>query len=263
VDYEMATRLAEPSARTLPPALELAPSGRAEASVIVLHGLAADVRDFVAAAGRLRLPPELRLRWLFPQAPVRPVTIEGGCRVRAWYDVRCYDRARMDEEGILKSEEVIRLHIRREVNRGVPPGRIVLAGFSQGGAMALHTGLRYPTSLGGIIALGSAIPLPHRIPPCRGGPPILLGHGLLDRVVRYALGAASRDFLSASGYRVEWHAYAAGHSVCAREMWHVSRFLGRVLAPAPKPGVPWSGLLDLGRNGRTAAADSACAGADG
>ena len=220
--------------------LEISAPHPPDAAVIVLHGLGADVLDFVTAVRQLSFPGRARLRWVFPQAPERAITIEGGCRMRGWYDVRCYERARMDAEGIFESERIIRGLVEREERRGVPPRRVVLAGFSQGGAMALHAGLRYPQRLAGIVALSAGVPLPDSVPRCptSGGAPILMGHGLLDRVLRYSLGAGSRDLLTGLGYRVEWHRYLAGHAVCQRELGHVGRWLGRTLAGDAGPASP-------------------------
>jgi phospholipase/carboxylesterase len=235
---------------------ELDPREGADSTTIVLHGLGADVSEFVAAALHLRIRLPRGMRFIFPRAPLRPVTIAGGRHLRAWYDVRCYDRAKMDIEGIRRSEEAIRAHIRDEVTRGVPPHRIVLAGFSQGGAMALHVGLRHPTPLAGIVALAAGIPLPDQIPLGNGNsPPVLMGHGVFDRVVRFRLGAASSEFLAASGYHVEWHRYLIGHSVCPRELDHVARWLARVLAP-PEERV--LSMPDSHHSGERALAPTAC-----
>lgn len=208
------------------------------ASLIVLHGLGADGNDFVPIARELDLGALGALRFVFPHAPVRPVTINGGYRMRAWYDILGADIAkREDEAGLRASLAEVDALIGREKARGIPASRIVLAGFSQGCAMALLTGLRHAEPLAGIVGLSGYLPLAATLAAERSGAsrdvPVFLAHGRHDPVVPYARGAASRDALLALGHEVEWHEYAMPHSVCAEEIADLGQWLNRVLAKAP------------------------------
>ena len=203
-------------------------------SVIWLHGLGADGHDFEPIVPELALPPALRLRFVFPHAPVRPVTINGGLSMRAWYDILTLDRGGpQDEAGIRASGELLEGLIEHEIERGVPPERIVLAGFSQGGAIALHTALRYPAALAGVVALSTYLPLSDRFEPeVASNPraqskalPIFMAHGSYDPVLPLALGTHARDLLAATGYEVEWHDYPMAHAVCAEEIADIRRWL--------------------------------------
>ena len=218
-------------------AIELATAPNPTATVIVLHGLGADGNDFVPIAQQLDLRAAGAVRFVFPHAPVRPVTINGGMSMRAWYDILGFDLARReDEPGLRASLADVDALIGREKSRGVAASRIVLAGFSQGCAMALLTGLRHAERLGGIAGLSGYLPLAAKLAAERSGSnhdvPIFLAHGRQDPVVAYDRGIASRDALLALGYPVEWHDYAMPHSVCAQEIADLGRWLGRVLAPA-------------------------------
>jgi phospholipase/carboxylesterase len=209
-------------------AVEIATGPVPELAVIWLHGLGADGHDFEP------LVPELRLsfaaRFVFPHAPVRPVTINGGMAMRAWYDILGFDRrAREDEAGIRASAAAVTELIDREVDRGIPAQRIVLAGFSQGGAIALHTALREPRALGGLMALSTYLPLPGTLAAERSAAnarlPIFLAHGTSDSVLPHSLGETSRRTLEAQGYAVDWHSYAMAHSVCVEEIGAISAWL--------------------------------------
>ena len=202
-------------------------------SVIWLHGLGADGNDFVPIIGELSLPPP-GIRFVFPHAPMRPVTINGGFVMRAWYDIANPDPVmKEDELGVRQSQRTIEELIAKEKTRGVPLSRIVVAGFSQGGVIALQTGLRQPERLAGVMSLSAYLPLTSTFAKERNkanyGVPIFLGHGVADNIVPLPLGIASRDRLLKLGYDVDWHQYPMPHSVCAEELEDVSAWLSRVL----------------------------------
>jgi phospholipase/carboxylesterase len=203
-------------------------------AVIWLHGLGADGHDFEPIVPELVRRGERPLRFVFPHAPVRPVTLNGGYAMRAWYDIIAIDRrAAEDEQGIRASQALVTELIRRENARGIPTERIVLAGFSQGGAMALFCGTRYPERLAGIIGLSCYQLLAARFDaerlPANQSTPIFLGHGVQDQVVMPVLGEATCRQLQAAGYAVEWHAYSMPHSVCPQEVSDIAAWLRRVL----------------------------------
>jgi phospholipase/carboxylesterase len=205
------------------------------AAVIWLHGLGADGHDFEPIVPQLRLRGEPPLRFVFPHAPVRPVTLNGGYAMRAWYDIVALDRrASEDESGIRASSAAIEALIRRENSRGVATSRIVLAGFSQGGAMALFTGTRYPERLAGIMGLSCYQLLAERFAAERAAAnqstPIFLAHGTQDPVVAPVLGEEAYRQLQAAGYTVEWHTYTMPHAVCPQEVADIAAWLRRVLA---------------------------------
>ena len=205
------------------------------ASVIWLHGLGADGNDFAALVPELDLSACPPIRFIFPHAPSQPVTVNGGYVMPAWYDIRGTDLvSQQDEAGIRASETAICKLLHQELARGVPATRIVLAGFSQGCAMALHTGLRFPNRLAGIIALSGYLPLADRFGQERASSnantPIFMAHGNADPVVLPARGEASRDLLTKLGYAVQWHSYPMPHSVHPREIADIGRFLARVLS---------------------------------
>ena len=214
--------------------IETAPGPRA--SVIVLHGLGADGNDFVPVAQELDLRSVGPVRFVFPHAPVMPVTINGGYRMRAWYDIlHSADlRQRQDEQGLRRSLALVEEVIAREKDRGIAAGRIVLAGFSQGCAMALLTGLRHRERLGGIIGMSGYLPLAETTEQERSDAnrltPVFLAHGTMDPVVPLNAGEMSRDALRALGYDVEWHEYPMPHSVCMEEVQDLNRWLVKVLA---------------------------------
>ena len=202
-------------------------------SIIWLHGLGADGNDFVPIARELSLPP-LGIRFVFPHGPMRPVTINGGFVMRAWYDIAQQDLARKeDEQGVRQSQKMIEELIAKEETRGVPANRIVVAGFSQGGVISLQTGLRQPKRLAGVMSLSAYLPLTLTIEkerhPANSDMPIFLGHGIADNIVPLPLGIASRDRLMKLGYNVDWHQYPMPHSVCAEELEDISAWLARVL----------------------------------
>ncbi|MEQ1533539.1 MAG: carboxylesterase [Sideroxydans sp.] len=197
-------------------------------SLIWLHGLGANGEDFVPIADEIRLPQAVR--YLFPHAPKRAVTINGGLIMPAWYDIRELDiGAQQDVAGIQESQQKINQLIEREIAQGIPPAHIFLVGFSQGGAMALHCGLRFPQKLGGILALSSYLPLADRLPeevnPLAKLTPVLMAHGHHDAVVPYSLGQASANLLQQQGCNLEWHDYAMSHTVCSEEVCDIEKWL--------------------------------------
>ena len=207
------------------------------ASIIVLHGLGADGSDFVPVAEALDLSAVGAVRFVFPHAPVRPVTINGGYRMRAWYDILGTDlQRREDDAGLRESQRAIAALIDRERDRGIAARRIVLAGFSQGCAMTLMTGLRYPERLAGLAGMSGYLPLAASTAAERSEAnrdlPIFLAHGSADPVVAIERGSASRDALVALGHAVEWHDYPMEHSVCPQEIADLNRWLLKVLATA-------------------------------
>ncbi|HEX9820649.1 MAG TPA: alpha/beta fold hydrolase [Methylomirabilota bacterium] len=216
-------------------ALEIETAPSPGAAVIWLHGLGADGHDFVDIVPVLRLPESLAVRFVFPHAPMRPVTINQGMVMRAWYDVRNDAGARReDEPGVRESQRRIEALIAREKARGVPAGRIVLAGFSQGGAMALQTGLRHSERLAGILALSGFLPLPGTVAaeasPANRDVPIFMAHGSHDPLVPLARAREAYQLLTRLGYRVEWHEYPIPHSVSDAEIRDVAAWLTRILA---------------------------------
>ena len=219
---------------TLLPRIELETAPNPTAAVIWLHGLGADGNDFAAIVPELKLRDCPPIRFIFPHAPSMPVTVNGGYVMPAWYDIMGADLvSRQDAAGIQKSEQAIQAIIAHEVARGIPTERMVLAGFSQGCAMALHTGLRLPTPLAGIMALSGYLPLAERFTaerhPANLRTPIFMAHGTQDPVVVLARGEASRNTLAAAGHAVQWHTYPMQHSVHPREVADVSAFLTQVL----------------------------------
>ncbi len=205
------------------------------ATVLLMHGLGADGADFVPIAEQLELSAVGPVRFLFPNAPVIPVTINGGYQMPAWYDILGADLTqRQDEAGLRQTQASINTLIAAEIARGIPARRIVVAGFSQGCAMALMTGLRYPERLAGIIGLSGYLPLADKLAAERSaanhGLPVFLGHGRRDGVVPLAAATATRDALAALAYPVEWHEYPMEHSVCMEEIADMNRWLLRVLA---------------------------------
>lgn len=209
----------------------LLPSAPATGTVILLHGLGADGWDFAPIVSALGLPDDLALRFVLPHAPVRPVTINGGFEMRAWFDIKALtpeDRA--DAAGIAEASARVAEYIRVERDAGIPASRVVLAGFSQGGAVALHAGLRYPERLAGILALSTYLPFPATLAAERSAAnadvPVLLCHGQQDPVVPCRMGEETRELLLAMGYAVEWREYPMQHEVTAEELGELSRWLG-------------------------------------
>lgn len=213
----------------------LEPAMPASAAVILLHGLGADGWDFVPIVGEIGLPESLPVRFVFPHAPLRAVTVNNGYVMRAWFDIRSFTpEGRADAAGLDESTRRTSDYLQREVEQGVPPSRVVLAGFSQGGAVALNAGLRFPVRLAGILALSTYLPFPARLSgeksAANAGLPILMCHGQADPVVPLAMGTEARDVLTGQGYPVEWHEYPMQHEVCAEELADVGRWLRRRLA---------------------------------
>jgi phospholipase/carboxylesterase len=216
------------------PRIELESAPHPTAAVIWLHGLGADGRDFAAIVPELNLGACPPIRFVFPHAPSLPVTLNGGYVMPAWYDIYGPDLLqRQDAAGIAQSAHAIAALIEHEIARGVPAERIVLAGFSQGCAMALHTGLRFPQRLAGIMALSGYLPLADTLAaeraPANQLTPIFMAHGSQDTVVVPARGEASRDLLQQLGHTVQWHSYPMPHSVHPREIADISAFLTTVL----------------------------------
>lgn len=203
-------------------------------AIIWMHGLGADGHDFEPIVPELVRPGERALRFVFPNAPVRPVTLNNGYRMRAWYDIISIQRgSAQDEPGIRASHAIVETLIRRENERGIPSSKIALAGFSQGGAMALYSGTRYPEKLAGIMGLSCYMLLEPKFAAERAAAnyatPIFLGHGTQDPVVSPVLGEATRRLLETEGYSVEWHAYPMPHSVCPQEIVDIAAWLRRVV----------------------------------
>jgi phospholipase/carboxylesterase len=203
-------------------------------SVIWLHGLGADGHDFAPIVPALVSPQWPALRFVFPHAPVRPVTVNGGMAMRAWYDIYGFDLvSRQDEAGVRQSIAEVEALIAREQERGVPSERILLAGFSQGGAIALAAGLRHPQKLAGIIALSTYLPIADSLAAERSAAnasvPIFWGHGTFDPVVILQRGLDSRTALEALGYQVAWHTYPMAHAVCPEEIADLGHWIGQRL----------------------------------
>ena len=218
-------------------AVEIETGANPSGAVIWLHGLGADGHDFEPIVPELVRPGERALRFVFPHAPIRPVTLNGGYAMRAWYDIVSLERrGPEDETGIRASQALVETLIRRENERGIPSERIVVAGFSQGGAMALVTGTRYAHKLAGIMGLSCYMLLAERFASERAAvnqsTPIFLAHGLQDPIVVPLLGEHARAWLEAAGYAVEWHTYAMPHAVCPQEVIDIAAWLRRVLPGA-------------------------------
>ncbi len=214
-----------------PDTVEVVTGENPEGSVLWLHGLGADGHDFEPIVPELRLPAGLKLRFVFPHAPVQPVTINGGMSMRSWYDIRSFDaEGRADREGVLQSSALLEGLIAREIERGIAVDKIVIAGFSQGGAVAIHTLLRTEHAIAGLMALSTYMPLPDAADSAvsRKDLPIFMAHGQFDPVLRMEWGRASADRLNAAGYSVEWHEYPMAHAVCPEEIADISRWLTKV-----------------------------------
>lgn len=206
------------------------PAQAAVASVIWLHGLGADGNDFVPLIPELRLPADLPIRFVFPHAPVQPVTINGGYAMRAWYDILEANLARkVDESGVKASAKSVMELIEREHARGIPYDKIFLAGFSQGGAITLHLGLRYPKMLGGLLALSTYIPVPEKLAAERSdamrNANIFMAHGDYDPIVPLSLALESKSLLEQLGYQPQFERYSMPHSVCGEEVVAIREFL--------------------------------------
>ena len=216
-------------------AIEIETAPNPDAAVVWMHGLGADGHDFEPIVPELRLPAATRIRFVFPHAPLRPVTINQGHVMRAWYDIRALAGVRREDgAGVRQSARQIEALLGRERQRGIAPSRIVIAGFSQGGAMALHVGLRHPDRLAGILALSCYLPLASvldsELSPANRDVPIFWAHGLHDPMIPQAMAEQGRAQLGELGYQVDWHQYPIPHSVSAEEIADVARWLARVLA---------------------------------
>ncbi len=218
----------------VPVTVEVTSGKSPEGSVIWLHGLGASGHDFEPIVPDLDLSGRLSLRFVFPHAPVRPVTINGGMEMRAWYDILTLDRGGpQDEAGIRESGRLLEMLIEREHGRDIPYEKMVLAGFSQGGAIALHTALRHPQRLAGLMALSTYLPLHDSFDREVAGNtaaqpralPIFMAHGSFDPMLPMALGQHSHRALEAAGYQVEWHDYPMAHAVCAEEIADIRNWL--------------------------------------
>jgi phospholipase/carboxylesterase len=221
-----------------PDAVEVSTGATPTGSVIWLHGLGADGHDFESVVPELMRIRPLALRFVFPHAPVRPVTLNGGYPMRAWYDILGLDRqSQQDEAGMRASDAALRALISRENARGIATERIVLAGFSQGGAMALYTATRFTERLAGVMGLSCYLPLANTLTLERSAAnqhtPFFLAHGRFDEVLQPTLGGHARDSLTAAGYTVSWHSYPMAHSVCAEEVADIAAFLGSVFETPP------------------------------
>ncbi|HZQ73248.1 MAG TPA: alpha/beta fold hydrolase [Burkholderiales bacterium] len=217
--------------------IEIETGTPANAAVIWLHGLGADGHDFEPIVPELRLPASLKLRFVFPHAPVRAVTLNNGMRMRAWYDILQLGGGPEDEAGIRASQGLVEKLIEAQKKKGLSAARIVLAGFSQGGAIALQTALRHPERLAGVLALSTYLPIAPKLDAERSGAnaavPVFMAHGLYDDIIPLQRAEKSRDVLQKLGYRVEWRTYPMPHSVCAEEVGEIARFLATTLAPSP------------------------------
>jgi phospholipase/carboxylesterase len=214
--------------------LELETGASPKAAVIWLHGLGADGHDFEPIVPELDLPDTLAVRFVFPHAPMQAVTINGGAVMRAWYDVYALEgQRREDETGVRASQARVEELIAREKARGVPAGRLVLAGFSQGGAIALQTGLRHGERVAGIMALSTYLPVASTLAaeasPANRAVPIFMAHGRDDALIPIERAMMSRRQLEAAGYAIEWHEYPMAHAVCIEEIADVSAWLQRLL----------------------------------
>lgn len=215
--------------------IEIDPPAQATASVIWLHGLGADGNDFVPIIKELGLGENHGIRFVFPNAPIRPVTVNNGMPMRAWYDIKGMAIAdKQDSDGIRASAHEIEALIAREAERGVDSSRIIVAGFSQGGAVALHTGVRHAKSLAGIMGLSTYLPLADTLPeqasPANRDTAIFMAHGSEDPVVPIRLGQVSREHLEAEGYSVAWHEYPMQHQVCLPQIAEIGVWLRARLA---------------------------------
>lgn len=206
-----------------------------DAVVIWLHGLGADGSDFEPIVAQMMLPASLAVRFIFPDAPIQPVTINGGYMMRAWYDIydEISERAKEDADGIKASATIVDLLVEQEIERGITPERIVLAGFSQGGAVALYAGLNSSQPLAGVMALSTYLPLAKEFTDGqKKAMNVFYAHGEQDGVIPIQYAESSKAQLAAGGVTVDWHAYTMEHSVCAEEILHIREWLIERLAPS-------------------------------
>ena len=215
--------------------IEIQPKSAHKYSVIWLHGLGADGHDFEGIVPQLHLNAEPGIHFIFPNAPIQPVTINGGMKMRAWYDILEMSLERKpDIAGIYQSAKLLEQLILQEMAKGIPSEHILLAGFSQGGVIALHAGLRYPHKLAGIIGLSTYLPTLDQLKTERStannGIPLFMGHGILDSVIAIESGKAVFHTLNDLGYKTEWHDYLMEHSVCLEEIEHISTFINGIFS---------------------------------
>lgn len=214
--------------------VEINPSDTPQACVIWLHGLGADGYDFVDAVPSLQLPQSKPIRFIFPHAPHRPITVNNGMVMPGWYDIKGLTlEDKHDEMGIKASEQLLHLLLQDVIAAGIPSQHIILLGFSQGGALALHTALRFPQRLGGVGALSAYLPLdslvPHEKHPANAQIPIFMAHGMADPVVPYFMGLNACQLLERLGYAVDWHVYPIQHTVCLPELSDIGQWIQRIL----------------------------------
>ena len=216
-------------------AIEIETGPEPEAAILWLHGLGADGHDFEPIVPEIELAKPVR--YVFPHAPVRPVTINSGMRMRAWYDIFQLGGGPEDEPGIRASQGLVEGLIAAEKKKGIQARRIVLAGFSQGGAIALQTALRHPEPLAGVLALSTYLPIASKLEAERADAnrsvPIFMAHGLHDDIIPLRKAELSKEVLAKNGYAVEWKTYPMPHSVCAEEIGDIARFLARLLESSP------------------------------
>lgn len=213
--------------------VEIQPESEHKYSVIWMHGLGADGHDFEGLVPELHLAARANIHFIFPNAPVQPVTINGGASMRSWYDILEMSLERkVDHNGIYQSSGSIETLIRQEMDRGIPSANILLAGFSQGGVIALHTGLRYPHQLAGIVALSTYLPTIEQLKTERSAAnnatPIFMAHGIIDPIVAVESGKAAFDTLKSMDYNIEWHDYLMEHRLCVEEIEHISAFMNSI-----------------------------------
>lgn len=214
--------------------IELSTSSTPTSSIIWLHGLGADGHDFEGIVPELQLPADSHIRFVFPHAPYRPITLNNGYVMRGWYDIASLEFGHQEDDmGIRESADLLEQLIDQEISRGISPQNIILAGFSQGGAIVLHTGLRHRQTLGGIMALSTYVPLANTLNLEASAEnrqtPIFMAHGLQDEIINYKYGAQSRILLQQAGYPVEGHDYPMGHSVCIDEIRDIRHWLMTII----------------------------------
>lgn len=220
---------------SLLPCVEINPSQEAKACIIWMHGLGDSGHGFAPIVPELKLPDELAIRFLFPHAPERPVTINGGMRMRAWYDIKSLDfNSRADLEGVLESAAQVERLIESQINKGIPAERIILAGFSQGGVIALHLATRYQKKLAGVMALSTYMCEPQNLAAeavdTNRDTPIMMAHGEQDEVVPMFLGNAAYKVLKENGFNATWTTYTIQHNVCLKELNDISEFIQQTFA---------------------------------
>lgn len=221
--------------------VEVPPAGIHRATIFWLHGLGADGHDFAPVLPALRIPRALGVRFVFPEAPVRPVTLNGGMAMRAWYDIGSItDSRELNREHLEDAASGVRALLAAEREKGIPPERQVLVGFSQGGAVALTAAVCHgpnavpPPPVAGVAALSTYLPQPERLAPA-GVAPVLLAHGYYDEVVPFRAGSSTRDALVAAGWSVDFRSYAMGHAVCEEQIRTLGAFFRRLLGDGARP----------------------------